>query len=138
MSICTDIIGLNPTAPPGRRLTDTHWHYDPTDPLAITIVFVQPEYDSEWTISRDVLGDSYLNPTTLGDIHIRRDGGQLYLRLIHNRHYVDIIFPADFVWDYLRVTHKAIPPCRNAGNCTGGCFECSLLDTDLDTVLAQH
>lgn len=137
-TVCADFIGLDITNPRSRWATDTHWHYDPTDPLAITVVFVLPDRPTEWTISRDSLGDAYLHPITGGDVQIHRDRGQLHLSLSSGDRCAEFIFPADLIWEYLRATHRAVPPCRNAGACTDDCFECSLLDTDLAAVLAQH
>jgi hypothetical protein len=45
-------------------------HYDPTDPYAVTTVFLTGHSQVRWTFGRDLLTDGLYEPSGDGDVHV--------------------------------------------------------------------
>ena len=45
-------------------------HYDPTDPYAVTTVFMTGTTQVRWTFGRDLLAQGLYEPTGDGDVHV--------------------------------------------------------------------
>jgi hypothetical protein len=54
---------------------DTVWTYSANDPFVIKIVF-QDDYDTEWLVARDQIGESIVSKSTIGegDFKVQTDG----------------------------------------------------------------
>jgi hypothetical protein len=49
---------------------DAELHYDPSDPYAVTAVFITGATQVRWTFGRDLLAEGLYEPTGDGDVHV--------------------------------------------------------------------
>jgi hypothetical protein len=49
---------------------DAELHYDPSDPYAVTTVFLTGSSSVRWTFGRDLLVDGLYEPSGDGDVHV--------------------------------------------------------------------
>ena len=59
---------IDPTG--GITPIDAELHYDPTDPYAVTTVFMTGSTQVRWTFGRDLLAQGLYEPTGDGDVHV--------------------------------------------------------------------
>jgi hypothetical protein len=144
--LTTGVISYNRTI---RKRQQIIWNYDRTDPAAVVIHIPHGDGSgdwAEWQLARADLGDANLHPvqTEGADLHLEviPRGGRLILTLYpYTERPVVVSLPSAEVWEFLRGTHKTVPPCADAGRCVGiardGCLECTLVGMDLDMAMAQ-
>ena len=59
---------IDPTG--GITPIEAELHYDPTDPYAVTTVFMTGSTQVRWTFGRDLLAQGLYEPTGDGDVHV--------------------------------------------------------------------
>ncbi|MGA8211100.1 MAG: SsgA family sporulation/cell division regulator [Nocardioidaceae bacterium] len=70
-SILTQPVTLELIDPTGSVTPiDAELHYDPSDPYAVTTVFMTAAAEVRWTFGRDLLCDGLYEPSGDGDVHV--------------------------------------------------------------------
>lgn len=146
--LTTGVMAYNRTA---RKRQQIIWNYDGGDPLAVTFHIPCIKGTNEWVewqVSREELGNAYVRPP-----EVAPRGTDVYIELYAKRERLIITLypgatgqtvislPSGEIWEFLRHTHKSVPPCTDGGRCVGivreDCLECTLVGSVLEAALPE-
>ena len=113
--VVTQHVVLELIGPDGSAPVEAELRYDPVDPYAVAVVFLEPGTDMEWVFGRDLMLRGISQPAGDGDVQVfpsldpeghaevglvlRSPGGQALLKA-----------PAREVLDFLARTTRAVWP----------------------------
>jgi hypothetical protein len=92
----------------------SEFHYDPADPLAVTLVIESDSGPVRWTFARDLILNGLFEPTGDGDIYIwpclNTEGHAVVIVELDSLHGRAVLqFPARDVHDFVATSLLAVP-----------------------------